>query len=251
VPWDPELYLRFRKERERPFHDLLALVPSRPDLDVVDLGCGHGGPTRLLHEHLPGSRVTGIDPDPAMLAKARDTVAGVRFVEGRAEDLAGEWDVILSNAALHWVDDHERLVPALFARLRPGGRLAVQVPANHDAPAHRALEETARSEPFADFLDGWVRRTPVLPVERYLALLHAAEAVDLVGFEKVYPHVLPDADAVAEWTRGTTLVPYLERLPGADREPFVASFTRRVRDAFPGGPVFFPFRRVLFAATRP
>ncbi|HKQ53224.1 MAG TPA: hypothetical protein VJT74_12700, partial [Pyrinomonadaceae bacterium] len=67
---------------------------------------------------------------------------------------------------------------------------------------------------------------------------------------KVYPSLLENADALAEWTRGTTLVPYLERLPAHLKEPFMERYRERLRALHPPGSVFYPFRRTLFAATR-
>ena len=68
--WNPAQYERFRDERARPFFDLLDLVQPRPELRVVDLGCGTGELTRELHEQLSARETIGIDNSPAMLAKS-------------------------------------------------------------------------------------------------------------------------------------------------------------------------------------
>jgi trans-aconitate 2-methyltransferase len=67
----------------------------------------------------------------------------------------------------------------------------------------------------------------------------------------VYPHILEDSDALAEWTRGTAMVPYLERLPADLADRFLDEYRARLRADFPGSPIFYGFRRTLFAATRP
>jgi trans-aconitate 2-methyltransferase len=128
----------------------------------------------------------------------------------------------------------------LWARLRPGGQLAVQLPSNHEHPAALAAAEEA----------GWRRASPVLPVDRYAETLWRLGGQDLNVFEKVYAHTLPDADAVCEWMRGTTLLPYLERLTADEREPFVERVRARYRRQFPERPLFFGFRRILFTASR-
>jgi trans-aconitate 2-methyltransferase len=134
--------------------------------------------------------------------------------------------------------------------VRPGGQLAVQLPSNHDHPSHRLIREIAAEEPFRRALEGWVRPSPVLGIDAYAELLHAGGGADLTVFEKVYPHVLRDADAVADWTSGTALVPYFERLSEPMRDAFVQRYRERLRERWPAGPVFFGFRRTLFAATR-
>jgi trans-aconitate 2-methyltransferase len=69
--------------------------------------------------------------------------------------------------------------------------------------------------------------------------------------EKVYPTYLPNAAAIAEWTKGTTLVPYLEKLPQSLHEPFLQRYRDLLTEALPGGEIMFTFRRILFAATKP
>src|SRR5688500_678902 len=71
MPWDPNLYHKFQAERSAPFFDLLRLVEVRPNLKVVDLGCGTGDLTRKLADALPNSSVLGLDSSPQMLEKAQ------------------------------------------------------------------------------------------------------------------------------------------------------------------------------------
>ena len=126
MPWDPERYEQFKNERYAPFEDLIALVQLRDRLRVVDLGCGTGELTGRLADHLPGSDVLGIDSSAEMLARAAERARpGLRFEQRALEDIDGAWDVIFSNAAIHWVDDHPSLIPRLFSLLRPGGQLVI------------------------------------------------------------------------------------------------------------------------------
>jgi trans-aconitate 2-methyltransferase len=252
MPWNPDQYHRFQAERFAPFEDLLPLVRVRPNLRVVDLGCGTGELTSRLAEALPGSDTVGLDSSPEMLVRAQQHARpGLRFEQSDLSDLQGEWDVIFSNAAVQWADDHEALIPRLLRHVRPGGQLVVQMPSNHSHPTHRLMVTVAGEEPFRGALGGWTRSWPVLPVDRYAELLYSAGGRDLTVFEKVYPHVLPEADALAEWTRGTALIPYLERLPESMREPFIERYREHLRQRYPEAPVFYGFRRILFAATQP
>jgi trans-aconitate 2-methyltransferase len=252
MPWNPERYHQFQKERSAPFDDLLQLVQRREGLRVIDLGCGTGELTRRLADALPGSDVRGRDSSPEMLAKAEQQARpGVRFELGTIETVSGGWDVIFSNAALHWVDDHQALIPRLFSLLRPGGQLVVQLPSNYGHPTHTLITETIREEPFAQALGGWERTIPVLSIEAYAELLYAQGGEDITVFEKIYPHVLQDADALADWTSGTALVPYFERMSEETRQRFQERYRQKLRERFPTTPVFYGFRRTLFAATRP
>lgn len=261
MPWDPKQYHKFQAERSAPFFDLLALVEKRPNLKVVDLGCGTGELTRQLADALPDSTVTGLDSSAQMLDAARAASyaganpstslrASLRFERGDQSALTGEWDLIFSNAALQWSENHAELIPRLYRLLAPGGQIAVQVPSNHHHISHQIYRETASQEPFQSILKGFQRYAPVLSIDDYARLFFACGAEEIIVFEKVYAHVLEDSDAVVEWISGTALVPYFERL-GEHKEEFINAIRAKMRGALPDRPVFYPFRRTLFSARKP
>jgi len=251
MPWNPDRYQLFKRERFEPFDDLLRLAKRREGMSVIDLGCGTGELTARLAEALPGSLVTGIDSSPEMLERAKKYASDrLRFALGPIESVRGEWDLVFSHAALQWVDDHASLIPRLLSLVRPLGQLAVQMPSNHDHISHTLIVEVAGEEPFREALGGWTRRSPVLPLQSYAELLYKAGAVEQVVFEKVYAHVLESSDALADWTSSTALVPYFERLPKELHEPFMKRYRERLRAERPERPIFYGFKRTLFAATR-
>ncbi|GAA5532524.1 methyltransferase domain-containing protein [Deinococcus aluminii] len=255
MTWNPDQYHRHREARSAPVRDLLAMLPDLPYREIVDLGCGTGEHTRTLAERFPGARVLGLDSSAEMLAKA--DAAGLphlRFERGDILELQGDYDLIFSNAALQWLPDHRALLARLWERVRPGGVLAVQVPANHDHASHRLLTETANE--FGEELQGFTRfgtahgASPVLTPAQYAERLDELGAPDITAISKVYPVVLPGAEGILDWTRGTALVPYLSRLNAADGERFTAAYLARLREQWPGERVFYAFTRVLFTARR-
>ena len=253
MPWDPTQYHKFQAERSAPFFDLLALVEVRPNLKAVDLGCGTGELTRHLADTLPISTVTGIDNSPQMLDAARAASfasPNLHFEQGDQSHLTGEWDLIFSNAALHWSENHSELIPRLYEKLAPGGQIAVQVPSNHNHISHQIYREAASEEMFKFILNGFQRYAPVLSIDDYARILFKCGAENIVVFEKVYAHVLENADAVVEWISGTALVPYFERL-GDHKEEFVQVIREKMRAAMPDSPVFYPFSRTFFSARKP
>lgn len=218
---------------------------------VVDLGCGTGELTRKLADRLPESEVLGIDSSPEMLERVREHErAGLRFEQAAIEETDSAWDLVFSHAAIHWVENHHVLIPHLLSLVCQGGQLAVQLPSNQTHPSHTLIEEIASQEPFREALNGWTRTSPVLSINEYAELLYAHGGNGITVFEKVYPSLLENSDAIAEWTKGTTLVPYLERLPESLHEPFMQRYRECLRALFPTSPVFYTFRRTLFTATR-
>ncbi len=251
--WSPDQYLKFADARKLPALDLLAKLASRPASSIVDLGCGAGNITRLLAERWPAARILGIDSDPAMLAKAAATPSTIHWQ--RAE--IGSWradfppDLIFSNAALHWLDDHPQLLPRLLGQLAAGGVLAVQMPANFSAPSHRILLDLAAEARWREMLGG-VRMGSVLSAADYQRLL-MPHCRQLELWETTYWQLLSGDDAVFEWMKGTTLVPYLARLDTAAGERFLGEYQERLRVAYPqqaDAQTLFPFKRIFFVAQR-
>jgi trans-aconitate 2-methyltransferase len=251
MPWNPDLYQKFQSQRSAPFYDLLALVDVRANLKVIDLGCGPGNLTRELADTLPNSHVTGMDSSQQMLEKAAShSTPNLIFEQGDQSTLTGEWDLIFSNAALQWSENHTELMPYLFDKLKPGGQITVQIPSNHNHISHQIYRQTAEEDMFKFILQGFQRIAPVLSMDNYARILFNCGAEDINVFEKIYPHVLENADAVVEWISGTALIPYFERL-GQHKEAFVESIREKMRAAMPDSPVFYPFRRILFSARKP
>ncbi|MCA9880556.1 MAG: methyltransferase domain-containing protein [Thermomicrobiales bacterium] len=254
VDWNPAQYAKYRDERAQPFFDLLALVQPQPDMRVVDLGCGPGELTSELHRALGARETVGIDNSPAMLEKAAAYAgAGLRFAAGDLGTFcdSGAFDLIFSNAALQWSPDHPALLARLTASLAPGGQLAVQVPANDDAPSHALAAVVASESPFREALGGFTRQSPVLPPAAYAALLYQLGYQQQTVRLQVYGHLLPGREDVIEWVRGTWLTAYEKRLP-AELWP---AFLERYREALfaqtpDDRPFFYPFKRILFWGRR-
>lgn len=255
MTWNAKHYLAFADQRTRPAIDLLARVPLRDAERIADLGCGPGNATRLLVERWPRATVIGIDSSSDMLANARRSGIEARWVEADIATWAPDraFDLIYSNAALHWVGDHEALLPRLLGGLRTGGVLAVQMPRNFEAPSHALLRATAKSGPWADRLARVPDTRPVAAPEWYYDLL-APQALVLDIWETVYLHVLDGDDPVLRWTRSTALRPIMQALDPADRAAFEAAYAARLREAYPrraDGRTLFPFRRLFLVAQRP
>jgi trans-aconitate 2-methyltransferase len=251
VSWSPERYLAYGGERARPALDLLARVPLDAPRRVYDLGCGPGTVTDLLAERWPEAAVVGVDSSAEMLARA--PAGRIDWVRA---DIA-EWtpaepaDLIFSNAALHWLDDHAALIPRLRGFLAPGGVLAVQMPNNFARPSHTCLAQAADAGPWRERVRAVLRPAPVAAPEVYFDLLApVAAAVDV--WETDYYHLLPAGaeHPVVAWTRGSVLRPLLAAA-GADADAVLAAYADAVAAAYPlraDGTVLFPFKRLFIVA---
>lgn len=249
MSWSPSQYLKFAEPRLRPAADLLARIAVSDPRTVCDLGCGAGNVTRLLAERWPSAEVTGVDDSAEMLARAEKALPGVRWVRQSLADFhpARPADVLFTNAALHWLPDHERLLPALVNQVAEGGVLAIQMPRNFAAPSHAAMGDTVRDGPWRARLEPLLRPSPVLSPAQYHAILSPfARAIDI--WETEYLHVLEGRDPVKEWTKGTWLKPLLDALEEPERSEFEEAYAERLRKAYPAGTdgkTLFPFKRIF------
>ncbi|HWF86044.1 MAG TPA: methyltransferase domain-containing protein [Vicinamibacterales bacterium] len=249
-PWNPAQYDKFKREREQPFFDLMAMVRPAPAMHIVDLGCGTGALTRQLHARLAARQTLGLDQSSKMLADARasELPAGLAFEVGDIAAFAADqaYDLIFSNAAFHWLEHHDQLIARLVAALKPGGQLLFQVPAMHDDPSHTAAEALTTVEPFAHAFGGWHRPQPVLSVDAYAQLLYRNGLTEPSVRLIVYPHVLESAESVIEWMKGTLLTEYARHLPAEMFPAFVQAYRDRVLAALDDTtPFFYPFKRIL------
>lgn len=253
--WDPKQYLTFADHRARPALDLMAQVALAAPHSIYDLGCGPGTITRLLAERWPDAAVVGVDTSAEMLATAQREAPDATF---QRADIA-HWsppapaDLLFSNAALHWLDDHAALLPRLVSHLAPDGVLAIQMPCNQDSPSHRLMDEAAAAGPWRAKLAAVrpVYRSVETPDSYYRILAPLARQVDI--WQTTYLHVLEGENPVVQWTKGTALRPCLDALTEPERRAFLDAYAARVAAAYPRQPdgrTLLPFRRLFIVARR-
>jgi trans-aconitate 2-methyltransferase len=250
--WDPDVYLTFADHRARPFYDLLSRVGARDPRRVVDLGCGAGNLTSQLARRWPDATVEALDSSPEMVAAAQERGVSATVADLRTWTPQPDTDVVLSNAAMHWVTEHGELFVRWGRQLAAGSWLAIQMPGNFETPSHAAVRAVARRRTYAKLLRdipfrvGAVVDTPVHYAE---LLLDAGCTVD--AWETTYIHQLTGEHPVLDWISGTALLPVRERLDEQQYQQFREELVPLLAEAYPSRPdgtTFYPFRRVFFVA---
>lgn len=251
--WDSSQYLKFGDERTQPSIDLAARIRVEHPRRVIDLGCGPGNSTTVLARRWPQAEITGLDSSSEMIATARQAQPQIAWSEGdiAAWTSAAPFDVVFSNAALQWLPHHATLLPRLLDQVAPGGALAVQMPANYNAPPHRLMRELSQAPAWRDHFTDPVRNWSVETPGFYYDTL-APRAVRLDLWLTDYQHILHSLEDILEWYRGTGLRPYLEALKTpAEKAQFEREFLAGLTAVYPqqkDGRVLFPFRRLFFIA---
>lgn len=121
---------------------VIATVPFRPGLRLLDVGCGTG----LVGLPLSGgaASVLGVDLSAGMVDRftAKAAAAGLPRVRAEVRDLiaqplpAGSVDVVVSAMAFHHIPDTTGMLAAVVAALAPGGWLAVADLEREDGSFH-------------------------------------------------------------------------------------------------------------------
>lgn len=253
--WKPELYLKYANQRLRPALDLLDHVTLRDARHITDLGCGAGGVTAQLRTRFPDAVITGVDNSTEMLARARmdfGEIATWRQMDARAWTPEEPQDLIFSNAALHWLDEHAQLIARLMQNVTSGGVLAVQMPNQFAEPSHALMRATAARGPWAKTLNPLLHPAPVASPEDYYAWLKPfSTTIDI--WETTYTQEMTGDDPVLTWISATALKPFLEALDVSAREAFCKELAMELRHAYPrraDGVTLFAFRRLFIVACK-
>lgn len=250
--WDSRQYVKFESERTRPATDLISRIDINPQ-KILDIGCGPGNSTNQLCRHFPSAYILGIDSSDDMLARAKSTYKDLTFqkcaVPSELQGL-GSFDLIFSNACLHWIPNHAELLPKLTDKLNGGGMLAVQVPFIQKAAFYQTLNKLLLAEKWKDLSS--ITLFHNLSPDEYYDILSEFSS-DIKIWETTYYHVLPSHGDIINWYTGSGLRPYLDRLGREEKDVFLRELLKRIEADFPlraDGSVILKMPRLFFTAVK-
>lgn len=250
MPWNPDIYNQFKENRYEPFYDLISHINPKPNMRLLDLGCGTGELTKIVADRVQAAFALGVDSSAEMLSKVPQQ-SNLSFVQRTIEEqlaINDEWDLIVANASLQWITEHEQLIGKIVARLAPGGQLAIQMPCQAENKLNQLLYELAAEETYAEATKAAIRPLPVLSLDAYTQLLYTHGALDTVVYQKVYPIISDTADKLYDFIAGSSLIPYMETLTEPIKSKFLAAYKKSIEAAFPLRPMVYAFKRVLLVA---
>jgi len=252
MAWNPDKYNQFKAERYAPFYDVLSLINKKPNLKVIDLGCGTGELTSMLARKLPNATVLGVDSSSEMLVKAKAFANNsLSFKQSSIEEqiaINQKWDLIFSNAAIQWVDHHQELFPKIIKLLNPGGQIAIQMPSQTENALNQILDELVKEQPYKEHLKNYHRISPVLKTDEYAQILFESGVKSMTVFEKIYPIIGQTYIDLYDFISGSALPPYLDKLAGEAKENFITQYQTRIKNRFPKSPTLYPFKRIIIEA---
>lgn len=256
--WHPVQYLQFSSERLRPALDLFGRIPLTTASKIADVGCGTGIVIPYLRQRWQDAQIIGVDSSPDMLATAQQSLKDEQ-IHWQLADIA-QWqstdapfDLLFSNAALHWLPNHAQLLPLLLTHLAVNGVFAMQVPNNFAFPTHTSLFELAKQDFWQRYLAVHLPPpTSVLtPQEYYNLLSPLCQSVEI--WQTTYYHALTGEQPVFEWIKGSWLRPILDILPPELHQRFAADYSQLLAKAYPKdtqGKTLLPFTRLFCIAIK-
>jgi trans-aconitate methyltransferase len=200
--------------------ELIARLKLRGDEHILDVGCGDGKITAEIARAVPRGSATGVDASPQMIKFAQKTFPSrkspnleFRVMDARRIKFDRQFDLIFSNAALHWVDDHQAILRGMAAVSKPGARLIVSCGGKGNAQdVFVALRPELRLNRWREFFRGMPKPyffySPA-DYEKWLPKFgFKINALKLAPKDATYA----GADGFAAWLR-TTWLPYVQRVP--------------------------------------
>ena len=117
--WNPDEYDRTARFVSDLGEDALALLNPLRGEQILDLGCGDGVLTERIIQ--AGSRVVALDSSADQVSAACKRGVDARVGDATSLEFRDEFDAVFSNAALHWIRDHDAVLAGVYRALRPAG----------------------------------------------------------------------------------------------------------------------------------
>jgi trans-aconitate 2-methyltransferase len=238
--WDAADYASHSSAQRAWARELIDKLKLRGHEDVLDLGCGSGDVTAWLAETVPRGAVTGIDSSADMIALAKrnfppDKYPHLNFrqLDVRNLDYQESFDIVFSNAVLHWIHDHQPVLDGISRSLRPGGKTLLQMGGRGNAADMVAImniliQEDSWKSYFREFTFPYAFYAPAEYRSWLAAAGLEAERVELIP--KDMSHDGPGG--LAGWIR-TTWLPYVSRIPEIQRDAFIDDVVSHYSDENP------------------
>jgi len=232
--WNAKDYAKHSSAQQEWARELIAKLNLKGDEHVLDIGCGDGKITAEIAGYVPGGGVVGIDSSEEMIELARERFVNdnnphLSFQVCDAGDLPfrGQFDVIFSNATLHWIRDHKPVLAGIERSLKPGGRILLQMGGKGNAAAILSVvEELMVGDEWREYFTNFQFSYGFYGPEEYTKWINEAGLlpvrVELIPKVMSYDH----RDGLAGWVR-TTWLPYIERVPDEKKEEFITTLVDR------------------------
>lgn len=259
--WDASDYADHSSVQQKWAQELMSKLNLKGDESLLDIGCGDGKVTAEISSYLKSGNLIGIDNSEAMVSLANekfsyDEYPNLSFLKLDARKLSfnQDFDVVFSNAALHWVLDHRPVLKGIYTSLKPGGRVVVQMGGKGNAfQVVKVVNQLMETDEWKRYFDNFSFPYGFYSPEEYSPWLQEAGFVEIDIQLKPKEMVHENAERFKGWFR-TTWLPYLQRLPIKLQEKFINDVSEKYLQINPPdqeGKVKTEMQRLEFTAATP
>lgn len=255
--FDAEKYKKASAHQKEWGNKLIAELNLKGSEKILDLGCGDGGITAQLAELVPDGLVVGIDASRSMIESAEKThkAQNLRFELKDIEiiDFADEFDVVFSNATLHWVRDHNRLLANVYQSLKAEGILRFNFAADGNCAAFfKVIKQVMAEKKYAGYFTGFDWPWYMPGVSEYEKILKQFDFGEARVWSENADRLFPDTRAISKWVDQPSIVPFLKCVGDADKQPFRDTVIERmIKETIQtDGRCFETFRRINVFARK-
>jgi len=254
--WNPDVYLTFEKERTQPAIDLVAKINHPDPKHIIDVGCGPGNSTSVLKRKWPNAEIIGIDNSIKMIERAKERDKGINWICADASSNLsqyGKFDVIFSNAAIHWIPNHVVLLRDLYNLLNEKGALAIQIPSTSTLPLHIDLDKLARGNKWKTIFTSISNNFSNHDVNFYYDILTGlSNRFELWTTE--YIHIMDEHQDIIKWYSSTGLKAYIACIKEVEmQKEFLFDYEKLLKKSYAvqgNKKILFPFKRLFFIAYK-
>lgn len=251
-----EKYKKASKHQKEWGNRLISELQLKGDESILDLGCGDGVLTQQLAALVEEGYVLGIDASAGMIQTAKKYGRdNLDFIQLDINDLdyTNKFDIIFSNAALHWVKDHAMLLQRSYTALKPGGRILWNFAGDGNCSNFYAVVRNKMKEPdyaayFEEFVWPWYM--PSKKAYQELAQQRGFSRIEIA--EENADRYFSDADEMIQWLDQPSLVPFIQCIPPEKQAAFRGEIIEEMleRTLQPNGTCFETFRRIKVNAIK-
>lgn len=254
--FDGEKYKQASRHQKEWGNNLICQLHLHGDEAVLDLGCGDGILSEQISRLVPNGRVVGIDASNGMLQTAKKLEKdNLSFIQMDINDMnfSNEFDIIFSNAALHWVLNHSLLLNNSFHALKKGGSIHWNFAGDGTCTTFYDVVRTKMRNPqyasyFQDFTWPWFMPSK----NQYKALIDSVGFSEVEIVEENKDRYFSDADEMIRWIDQPSIVPFIKYIPNDRKEAFrqdvIQSMIERTKQT--DGTCFETFRRINVTAVK-
>jgi len=257
--WDPSGYSRHSDSQLEWAKELINKLQLQGNERILDIGCGDGKVTKLISEYVPEGEVIGIDNSEEMIEYAskkysKPEYGNLNFIKMDATQIAFEeyFDIVFSNAALHWVVDHIPVLKGIHRSLKQNGKVLVQMGGKGNANSVvEVLNEISRHNKWKQYFKDFTFPYGFHDPQQYLKWLvetgFKVERIELIPKDRVHN----DIDEFKGWIR-TQWLPYVARIPEHKREEYIDMVADKFIETYPtnGSRIVVRMQRLEYEASK-